>query len=88
VAAFAFRVTDVFDLSSRSVLLVAGTVLDGVVRPDDVLRDVQSGHSFRLRGIDLVCGRNRAAAGRFALMVDRADRAYAEAGRLWVDAAS
>ncbi|MBM0225597.1 MULTISPECIES: hypothetical protein [Micromonospora] len=50
---FEFRVTDVFDIRGRRGLLVVGTVLQGIARSSTRLRDVSTGHSFGLLGIDL-----------------------------------
>jgi hypothetical protein len=83
VTTFEFRITDVFDIQGRRGLLVVGTVLHGLARPTTVIRDVATGHSFALLGIDLACGRSRDRGG-FALVVDRAERDYAQPGRMWV----
>ncbi|MEU7872594.1 hypothetical protein [Dactylosporangium sp. NPDC049140] len=80
---FEFLITDVFDIRGRRGLLVVGTALQGHARPGTTIRDVTTGHSFRLLGIDLHCSRDPELSG-FALVVDRAERDYAQPGRLWV----
>ncbi|GAA4578397.1 hypothetical protein GCM10023176_54200 [Micromonospora coerulea] len=83
VTRFEFRVTDVFDIRGCRGLLVVGTVLQGIARSSTRLRDVSTGHSFGLLGIDLHCSRSPDMSG-FALVVDRAERDYAQPGRVWV----
>jgi hypothetical protein len=83
VPTFEFRVTDVFDIRGRRGLLVVGTVLQGVAQSSTRVRDVLTGHSFGLLGIDLHCSRNPDISG-FALVVDRVELDYAQPARLWV----
>ncbi|MGW4467950.1 hypothetical protein [Micromonospora sp. NPDC004704] len=80
---FEFRVTHVFDIGVRRGLLVVGTVLQGTARSSTRLRDVSAGHSFTMLGIELNCSQNPDKSG-FALVVDRAERDYAQPGRIWV----
>jgi hypothetical protein len=71
------------DVQGRRGLLVVGTVLQGIVRPGVTLRDVATGHSFGLLGIDLHCSQSSEMSG-FALVVDRAERDYVQPGRVWI----
>ena len=84
VSMFEFRVAAVFQVSGRDGLIVAGTVLNGVVRPGDALRDAGTGRRFEVLGIDLACPRPRREHHDIGLLVPRAAQDVAVPGRIWV----
>ena len=80
---FQFQTTGVFRVSGRAWLVVTGRVLQGETRAGAVLRDVDTGETFELMGIDMACPRPRRASHDIGLLVDPAVELVAAPGRIW-----
>lgn len=81
---YEFRVNEVFDLPGRGGLIAVGDT-----RPEDFvglprLVDEVTGHPIAILGVDHPTPRTR-RTGETILVVDRADAAYVQVGRRWIN---
>ncbi|WP_067470523.1 hypothetical protein [Nocardia amamiensis] len=77
-----FTVTDVFDITSRGGLLVAGSLASGDIGSGDVLYDSVTGAPVRVIGLEFHGG---GEPGQFILVVDRADTDHVRVGQHLID---
>ncbi|AGL14266.1 hypothetical protein [Actinoplanes sp. N902-109] len=82
MTAVQFRVNEVFDIAARGGLVVVGSTHNGEFVGLPRLRDEDSGQPVRVLGVDHPTPRTR-RTGETILIVDRADAAYTQPGRLW-----
>jgi len=78
-----FGVDEVFDLPTRSGLLVVGIFIDGQPVCIPSFRDTTTtGHPLTVIGVEFATARTL-RTGQTTFLLDRADEQYANAGREW-----
>jgi hypothetical protein len=77
-----FQINEVFDIVARGGIVVVGNARPGEFLGLPTLYDAGTGHPIHVLGVDHPTPRTR-RTGETILVVDRADAAYAEVGRLW-----
>ena len=85
MTAIEFRINEVFDIPARGGLVVVGVAGPGEFVGRPALYDASTGRPVHVLGVDHPTPRT-SRTGETILVVDRADRDYAVAGRLWTTA--
>lgn len=84
MTAVQFHVNEVFDLPARGGLIAVGSTRHGEFIGVPSLRDDVSGRPIHVLGVDHPTPRTR-RTGETILVVDRADAAYVQPGRVWTE---